>query len=239
MKLVPGALSALVPQARSANKFVQTFSTIFAAAALGLASLTLAPIHAAAQALPNAPAETDDNFHYNNSWEIGGGLGYAYLPSGPSVVPRASIGELNVAATQWIFPRWGATGDYRAYVGLGDTNVNPYTVNSPLFVENFVSVGPEYRWIRTPAIGISLHALAGGGYGVFNYHVPSGVTNKQIGIYSNGTTFDLIGGANIDFNTSSQFAVRISPNVFTSDFNGDLRPSFTITAGVVWRYGRF
>jgi len=98
---------------------------------------------------------------------------------------------------------------------------------------------PEYRWIRTPAIGISLHALAGGGYGVFNYHVPSGVTNKQIGIYSNGTTFDLIGGANIDFNTSSQFAVRISPNVFTSDFNGDLRPSFTITAGVVWRYGRF
>jgi hypothetical protein len=236
MKQVPSALRALVSQALPANKIAQSVVLFLAAAVLGFAGLAAVSGHAMAQATPEPP---DDNFHYDNSWELSAGLAYAYLPSGPSVVPRADLPGLNVAATQWLLPRWGATGDYRAYVGLGDTNANPSTVNSPLFVENFVSVGPEYRWIRTSAIGISLHALAGGGYGTFNYHVPGGVTNKQLGIYANGGTFDLMGGANIDFNTASGLGIRVSPNVITTNFSSDLRSSFTITAGVVWRFGRF
>lgn len=236
MKLVSSALRALGIQTQRADKTVRSVTSFFVAASLCIAGLALTPTHAIAQA---APEQTDDNFHYDNLWELSAGLAYAGIPSGPNVVPRAQLPGLNVAATQWVFPRWGATADYRAYVGLGDTNVNPYTVNSPLFVENYISVGPEYRWVRTPAIGVSLHALAGGGYGIFNLHVPGGVTNAQLGNYPNGATFDLIGGANIDFNTPSGLGVRVSPNVITTDFNGDLRSSFTITAGVVWRFGRF
>jgi hypothetical protein len=174
------------------------------------------------------PPAADDNFHYNNS-----------LPSGPNIPLRAQLPGFGAAATQWIYPRLGATADLRLYAGLGNTNVNPYTVNSPLFVESFLSVGPEYRVVRTPAIGVSVHAMAGGGYGEFNFHVPSGVGYQQLGNYPNSGTWDMIGGGNIDFNRPNGLAVRISPNVITTDFHGDLRASFTITAGFVFRFGKF
>jgi hypothetical protein len=234
MKLVSGALRALVSQAPSAGKFLQQAGSLFVAVALCVAGLALSPVGAGAQVVV-----ADDNFHYDNSWELSAGLAYAALPSGPTILPRAELPGLNVAATQWLLPRWGVTADYRGYAGVGNTNVNPYTVNSPLAVENFFSVGGEYRWIRTPAIAISPQLLGGGGFGTFNLHVPNGVTNGQLGIYPNGATFDVIGGANIDFNTSSGLGVRVSPNAIVTDFNGDLRTSFSITAGVVWRYGRF
>jgi hypothetical protein len=232
MKLVSGAFRALVSQALPA---VQQVSSLFVGAAVVVAGLALSPICVNAQTVVQA----DDNFHYDNSWELSGGLAYANLPSGPSILPRAQLPGVNVAATQWLLPRWGVTGDYRGYVGLGNTNVNPYATNSPLAIENFFSAGGEYRWIRTPAIAVSPQILAGGGFGIFNQHVPNGVSNGQLGIYPNGGTFDLIGGANIDFNTSSGLGVRISPNAIVTDFNGNLRTSFTVTAGVVWRYGRF
>jgi hypothetical protein len=234
MKFVPGGL--------------RPTRTAFRRLALALGASAILAVTASAQTgssqtgssqtgSANAPA--DDSFHYNNLWEISGGLAYAGMPNGPNIQHRASLAGADVAATQWIYPRLGATADLRTYAGLGNTNANPYTVNSPLFVETYGSVGPEFRWIRTPAIGVTLHALAGGGYGIFDIHVPSGVNYQGLGTYPNGSTFDLIGGANFDFNTPSGFGVRISPNVITTDFHGDLRNSFTITAGLVWRYGKF
>jgi hypothetical protein len=213
----------------------RTLSLSLAIVAVAAASQSWAQTSTSAS---NAPA-ADDNFHYDNLWEISGGLSYAAMPSGPNIQHRAQLAGLDVAATQWIFPRLGATADVRTHIGLADTNVNPYTVNSPLFVETFGSVGPEYRLVRTPAFGVTLHALAGGGYGIFDLHVPGGVTAKQLGNYPNGATFDLIGGANFDFNTPSGFGVRVSPNVLTTDFDSNLRNSFSLTVGLLWRYGKF
>jgi hypothetical protein len=229
MKFVPGGLRPFYPA-----RIATTTGLLMAAFLI----ILLHPAISSAQS-DTEPAAADESFHYDNLWEISGGLAYAGMPSGPNVQHRAQLAGADVAATQWVFRRLGATADVRTYAGLGDTNVNPYTVNSPLFVETFASVGPEYRWIRTPAIGVSLHALAGGGYGTFNGHVPSGVDYKGLGTYPNGATFDLIGGANIDFNTPSGFGVRVSPNVITTHFDSDLRNSFSLTVGLVWRYGKF
>jgi len=183
------------------------------------------------------PAE--ENFRYDNSWEMSTGLAYGSLPSGPDIPMRAELPGAYLSATQWIYPRLGATADLRFYAGDANTNANPYNTNSPLFVEPFFSIGPEYRLLRTSAIGVSAHGLVGGGVGVFNFHVPPNVAYNQLGNYSNSGTWDLIGGLNVDFNRPSGFAVRVSPNVMTTDFNGDLRASFTLTAGFVFRFGKF
>lgn len=213
----------------------------FALCCLTVCSL-LTPRASAQNNPPNAPIAGQpaaDEFRYDNLWELSAGLNYTGFPSGANIQHRAQLGGIDVAATQWITRRLGATADVRTNIGLGDANANPYGVNSPLFVETFASVGPEYRWVRTPAIGVSFHALAGGGFGTFNGHVPAGVTNAQLGVYPNGATWDLIGGANFDFNTASGFGVRISPNVITTDFGSDLRGSFSLTAGFLWRFGKF
>jgi hypothetical protein len=188
---------------------------------------------------PVVEAPAEENFRYDNSWEMSAGLAFAALPSGPNIPMRAELPGAYLSATQWIYPRLGATADLRFYAGDANTNANPYNVNSPLFVEPFLSIGPEYRLVRTSAIGVSVHALAGGGAGVFNFHVPPMVSFNQLGNYSNSGTWDLIGGANVDFNRPSGFAVRVSPNVMTTDFNGDLRASFSLTAGFVFRFGKF
>jgi hypothetical protein len=218
------------------------FAFLTRALAIYAFSLTLAaalPASAQVSSSTSNAAASDDTFRYDNLWEISGGLSYADMPSGPNIQHRAQLGGVDMAATQWVLPRWGATADVRSHIGLGNTNVNPYTVNSPLFVEAFGSVGPEYRWVRTPAIGVTLHAMAGGGYGIFNLHVPGNVTAQQLGNYPNGATFDLIGGANFDFNTPSGFGLRVSPNVVTTDFDSNLRNSFSLTVGLLWRYGKF
>ncbi len=210
-------------------------------ATLGLAALLCSFL----LALPNraaAQSETtsaDETFHYNNLWEISGGLAFMNPRNGPIITHRADIGGGRVAATQWIYPRLGATGDVRVYAGLGNAYPNGYGVNSPLMTQTFVTVGPEWRWIRGPAIGVSFHGEAGGVYGTFNGHVPSGVTPSVVGLYPNGASAAFIGGGNIDFIRSPGFAIRITPDLVATHFGGSFQENVSLTAGFVWHFGRF
>jgi hypothetical protein len=184
-------------------------------------------------------ASIDETFHYDNLWEISGGLAYMNPKNGQAIVQRADIGGGRVAATQWIYPRLGATADVRFYEGLGDALPNAYSVNSPLMTESFVTAGPEWRWIRSQAIGISFHGLVGGAYGTFNGHVPSGVSSTILGLYPNSTTLAIIGGANVDFIRSPGFAIRITPDLVATRFGGQFQENFSVTAGFVWHFGKF
>jgi len=209
-------------------------------AAAGLAAIFFSLL----LAMPNRAAaqnETsiDETFHYDNLWEISGQLAYMNPRNGNLITDRADIGGGRAAATQWIWPRLGATADVRTYIGLGDALPNGYSVNSPLMSQTFLTAGPEWRWIRGPAIGISFHALAGGVYGTFNGHVPAGVTPSVLGLYPNGGSVAFIGGGNIDFIRSPGFAIRITPDLVATHFGSSFQENVSVSAGFVWHFGKF
>lgn len=208
---------------------------------LGLAAL-LCLMALVALGLPSrasAQNAADEGYRYNNLWEISGQLLYTNPNNGNAIANRANIGGGRAAGTQWLTPRWGATGDVRFIEGLGNALPNPYGVNSPLMTEVTFTGGGEYRWIRTSSVGVSLHGLVGGVYGVFNGHVPSGVTNSTLGLYDSGMTVAMIGGANIDFIRSNSIAIRITPDLVATHFGGQFQESVSVAAGVVWHFGKY
>jgi hypothetical protein len=199
------------------------------ACAIGLA---FAPAIARAQ-------DADEVTRYDNSWEISGGMSYFNTVNGPHIAERSNLAGANVSATQWLYPRLGATGDIRGYLGTGNALPNPYGVSSPLVQETLFSFGPEYRLVRRPSFGVSGHVLIGGGYGIFDLHVPSYVPQTNIGLYPNGGTFDVIAGGNIDLNRTPQVAIRLTPEYVATHFGGQIQNSFSLTLGAVWRFGKF
>jgi hypothetical protein len=214
----------------------RSLSTVGLAALLCLMTMIALdlPTRAAAQDTP-----ADEGFRYNNLWEISGQLLYTNPQNGTPIANRANIGGGRAAGTQWLTPRWGATGDLRYIEGLGNALPNPYGVNSPLMTQAFFTGGGEWRWIRTSSLGVSLHGLAGGVYGKFDGHVPAGVSNSTLGLYPTGMTVAMIAGGNIDFVRSQSIAIRITPDLVATHFGNQFQETFSIGAGIVWHFGKY
>ena len=181
----------------------------------------------------------EDNYHYSNLFDITGGLSYMNTEVGPGVTHRGQLPGLDVSATQWLIPRWGAMAEVRGYAGPADANPNKYGVNSPIVTDIQFAVGPQYRWVRRQSFGVNLHALAGGAYGSFDTHLPSGVSGTDVGLYPNGGTFSFIAGPDLDFHRSERYSIRISPGYTATHFGGELQSNFSLSAGLVVHFGRF
>ena len=189
--------------------------------------------------------------HYDNRYEVYGGLGFAHIKAGPQLIEGANLGGFDVQATRWFSKRLGATGNVRGYYGTTGPAPNAYNVHGPLVYEHMALGGATYRLISREHAALTAHGLVGGAFGVFDGGLSgSGATPRDVGLYNNSTSLaSAIGGA-LDLNRSPRLALRISPDWLMTRYSGYATPTivpsklttysqneFGISVGILYRFG--
>ena len=227
----------------------------FARRALALAALLLllslahpsayaqAPqYHAPVVAANNALAGVD----YNNRYEVYGGIGDAHFDAGPATVQGSNLGGLDIQGSYFLTHKWSADANIRGYYGTSGAVPNPYNIRGPAVSQYFLMGGPQYRALSNRHASLSLHALFGGTYGDFSQDlgkdqngnpVPPGL----VGFFNDQFAFASAIGGSIDLNRSPNLAFRISPDALLTDLSsqgkGDFKEQFSLSVGLVYRFG--
>jgi hypothetical protein len=226
-----------------------------AVAAPGTVAITAA--NAAALAAPYTGPK------YTNHWEVYGGLLFMNGQAGQNTPVRYNMGGGEVMGTYWLGNRHGGplskiglAADYR--FGAGTTPTSPsvgaaYGLNRVLVMQSIQSGGIQYQGPKNRYAAIDLHVLGGGTYGIFNYavtHYPGGSPvsacptqvqvgeNGTLGLYCNHIApYGAVGGS-IDFNQGAKIAVRLQPDLTFEHFGTETREFFSISMGVLYRFGK-
>ncbi len=214
---------------------VARFALAAALAAAAYPALAQAPqYHPPVVAANDTLAGVDYNYRY----ELYGGLAYTHFNAGPNLLQGANLGGLSFDGARFFDKRWAAAASVRGYYGTSGVVPNDRHIQGPAVSQYMFMGGPEYRWIANPHASITLHALFGGAYGVFDTAVAP-LTTAQLGLFSNQVTFgSAIGGA-IDLNRSPRLAFRIQPEATLTDYGGaGLHEQVAISVGLVYRLGK-
>lgn len=171
---------------------------------------------------------------YDNRFQFYGGLNYMNFQAGQSVPKLMNLGGAEVSITYWVTPRWGAVGDLRGDAGTSPVFANP-TFNGRALVVLYTGMGgAEFRVKQNQRAALDLHALAGVSHGKFDYTtVPN-----QTGFYANPTRPIFALGASVDVNRSKNVAIRLQPDLILEHYGTELREFFSISGGVVYRFGQ-
>jgi hypothetical protein len=199
---------------------------------------------------------------YDNRFEIYGGLSYMNGQAGQALQSKYNMGGGEGMFTYWIghgpVRRLGVTGDYRFEAGTTPTQPNPGNnqdvhLNRVLVMQHIFAGGATYRGFKNRYFAIDYHALAGATDGVFNHataNYPGGSPvaycaaqevagqTGSLGLYCNHTAAWGAAGGSIDFNESQKFAVRLSPDMIFEHFGTETREYFSISMGVLYRFGK-
>jgi hypothetical protein len=199
---------------------------------------------------------------YTNRYELFGGLSFMNGQAGQNLQSRYNMGGGEAQFTYFLghapVGRLGVMADYRFEAGTTPTAPNPGNdqsihLNRVLVMQNILSGGVVYRGFKNRYFAVDYHAQAGESYGVFNYattHYPGGSpvsacpaqeTAGQVGnlgLYCNhAAPWGAVGGS-VDFNQSQRFAVRLSPDMIFEHFGTETREYFSISGGILWRFGK-
>ena len=226
-----------------ARRVVALASPLLLASALPLFAGAQVPQYHAPVVAPNS---TLSGVHYNNRYEVYGGLAYTHFDAGPSVLQGANLGGGDAQIAYFLTHKWAAVGNLRVYYGTSGAVPNPYNIQGPAVSEYMALAGPEYRLASNQHASITLHALFGGAYGwfgkdlenQFGQHIEPG----QVGFFNDQVAFGSAIGGSIDLNRSPRLAFRISPDAILTDFSsagkGDFKEQFGISVGLVYRFGQ-
>lgn len=192
---------------------------------------------------------------YNDKYEIYGGLSFMNGQAGQNLPKRYNMGGGEVMATYWLgkysVRKLGITADYRLEAGTTPV-LSPY-YNRVLVYQNIAAGGLEYRGPRNRYAAVDFHALAGFAHGTFdnaikNYPGGSPVAACQqqqtgsqqgnVGLYCNSSTPWGAAGGSIDFNYAPRVGIRLSPDMIFEHYGTELREYFSISGGVLYRFGR-
>lgn len=173
---------------------------------------------------------------YTHQYEVYGGGGYLRF------TPGSSLQHLNEAAwnagfTDYVKGKIGITADFRGYYGTAFTYINEFQVFNPSISQYTFLAGPQVRLVERLHWGISANALVGAGHGNFSTNT-GGLPGTLIGLYPDGTAFNLSISAPIDYNLGPTFAIRITPNYLMTNYGSSIQNNLGWNAGVVWRFGR-
>jgi hypothetical protein len=208
----------------------------------GQAAPGTAPIatHRAAVAL--APGRGPS---YNNKWDIYGGLSFMNGQAGQILAKRYNMGGGEAQATYWLSPHLGVAADYRLEAGTTPVLPNGFNLNRVLVYQNIFAGGVQYRGPKNRYVAINYHAFAGATHGTFDTAItgypqnkPTRPTTEDVGLYSNRTSPWGAAGGSIDFNQGPKLAVRLSPDIIFEHFGTETREYFSISLGVLYRFGR-
>ena len=192
---------------------------------------------------------------YNDRYEIYGGLSLMNGQAGQNLPKRYNMGGGEVMATYWlgsgVVRRLGVAADYRLELGTTPV-VSPY-YNRVLVYQNIASAGVEYRGPKNRYAAVDFHALAGFAHGTFdnaikNYPGGSPVSacpqqqppaqQGNVGLYCNSSTPWGAAGGSVDFNYAPRLGIRLSPDMIFEHFGSETREFFSISGGVMYRFGQ-
>jgi hypothetical protein len=173
---------------------------------------------------------------YGHKYEAYFGGGYLRFHPG-EMKQRINEAAWNIGITDYIRPKLGITADVRGYYGNAYIGNNPYGIFLPSISQYSFLFGPQYRLYMRPKWAVSLQALAGFGHGNFDTGT-GGLPASYLGLYSNGTVFNLSLGAPLDYNLSPGLAIRVTPLYMLTTYGGDAQNNLGFNAGVVYRWGK-
>ena len=202
--------------------------------------LTAGAAQMAAQATPTQEVQAQGKLAaaapvtYDNRYEIFAGIMLQNDQAGQALPKRMNMGGVEVLGTYWLTRRWGVGGDFRGMAGTTPVLANPYT-SRPLVVMYEGMGGAEFRGPRSQRAAMNFHAYAGVMHGDFT-ETPL-PTNENVGLYSNRTKPMGAVGTSFDFNESKNLAIRLSPDLIFEHLGTETREYFSISGGLVYRFG--
>ncbi len=173
---------------------------------------------------------------YTHKYEIGVGGSYLRAHTG-DYMRKTNLAGFAVTDTYYLSPQWGIVGDARGYFGNARKYNNPYNVYNPLISEFTFMAGPQLRPFRKEKWSLSANVLGGMVYGHFSGGT-KGLPSSLLGIYPDSVRAAVSPGFNTDFNLFPNLAVRVTPNIVFTNFNGSLQTNLGVNAGFVYRFGR-
>jgi hypothetical protein len=235
--MTTGATGARKPSTKTRTTFGALLTTMLLATFL-LRGTT--PLQAQASKIgPEAPA------NYDNRYEVYGGLSFMNFQAGQNLPTRMNMGGGEVEGTYWLSgtSRWrthlGVTGDYRFEAGTTPTFPSPASVNPQreLVRMNIGMAGVQWRGPKNHYASLNYHALAGVGAGDFSQAYYNG-QQINVGLYDSTIKPMGVVGVSLDYNRSKNLAVRIQPDLVFEHFGTETREFFSLSAGVVYRFGK-
>jgi hypothetical protein len=136
--------------------------------------------------------------------------------------------------TWWVTPRLGPTAEWRGEWGTTPVKPNIVFNGRALASLNAGMAGIQYRGPKNQYAAIDYHALVGAAYGKFDYTHDDPTV---LGMYTNRTKPMAALGGSVDFNLKKDWAIRLSPDLILEHFGSETREFFSISGGVVWRFG--
>ncbi len=194
------------------------------------------PLQAQASKIgPEAPA------NYDNRYEVYGGLSFMNFQAGQNLPTRMNMGGGELQGTYWLSgtSMWrthlGVSADYRFEAGTTPVFPSPGSYNPArkLVRMNIGMAGVQWRGPKNHYASLNYHALFGVGAGDF-----SGDTNYNVGLYDNTIKPMGVVGASLDYNRSKNLAIRIQPDLVFEHFGTETREFFSLSGGVVYRFGK-
>ena len=173
---------------------------------------------------------------YGHKYEVDFGGGYLRFHPG-EMKQHINEGAWNIGFTDYIKPKLGITADVRGYYGTAYIGNNPYGIFLPAISQYSFLFGPQYRVYMRPKWAVSVQALVGFGHGNFDTGT-GGLPASYLGLYNNGTVFNLSLGAPLDYNLSPGLAIRVTPLYMLTTYGGDVQNNLGFNAGVVYRWGK-
>jgi hypothetical protein len=235
--MTTGATGARKPSTKTSTKNRSVSLALMTTTLLATLLLGGAPqLQAQASKIgPDAPVT------YDNRYEVYGGLSFMNFQAGQNLPTRMNLGGGEVQGTYWLSGKsvWarhlGASADYRFEAGTTPVFPSPASINPErdLVRMNIGMAGVQWRGPKNHFASLNYHALAGVGAGDF-----SGPTNYNVGLYSNRIKPMGVVGVSLDYNRSKNLAVRIQPDLVFEHFGTETREFFSISAGVVYRFGK-
>jgi hypothetical protein len=231
--MTTGATGARKPSTKNRNIAGALLTTLL----LGTALLRgAAPLQAQTSKIgPEAPAD------YANRYEVYGGFSFMNFQAGQNLPTRMNLGGGELQGTYWLpgTSLWrthlGLSADYRFEAGTTPVFPSPGSVNPAreLVTLNIGMAGVQWRGPKNHFASLNYHALAGVGSGDFR-----GPSDFNVGLYTNRTKPMGVVGASIDYNRSKNIAIRIQPDLVLEHFGTETREFFSLSAGVVYRFGK-
>ena len=124
--------------------------------------------------------------------------------------------------------------DFRGEAGT--TAVFPNTDQYKPVVALYTGMlGVQWRGPKNQRAAINYHAFGGASHGDFNINAR---TDEFIGLYTNRTKPFAAVGASVDFNRSKNIAIRVSPDLILEHYGSEWREFFSVSGGVIYRFGK-
>ncbi len=177
---------------------------------------------------------------YSHKYELDFGGGSLRFTPGNSL-QRMNEAAWHVDLTDYIHGDLGITGDFRGYYGTAytGTHINngiSQAYNPSISQYTFLG-GPTYRFFKGQHWGWTAQALAGVGHGNFGTGT-NGLPPQYVGLFSDTTVLNFLGGVAADYNLGPALAIRIGANELVTNYGSSFQENLGGNLGIVYRFGR-